>query len=187
MSRASTLVLVQDIASCSLDAGEIGQFYDEIVQQLGMFEVLTGSSSAAVLPGNPAVIMPADVLRILDVHGTAGRLSPESLIGLNTIYGVDWRERAGSPLAYVKELENERAFRLVPNPDTAQSLTVLTTNRLDDLPKWLELPIAYEVLSRELGRESDHQDSAYAATAHALASFMFAMVGVETVGVERGQ
>jgi hypothetical protein len=94
----------------------------------------------------------------------------------------------------VVEDEAHRTFRLYPTPVTtsksfiflngqplgldfpAYAVVVFHTETRQDLPAWLELPVALEVAAREMERESNHRHLPFAATAHQLASVLFSMV-----------
>ena len=63
--------------------------------------------------------------------------------------------------------------------DQDDQVTVFATGTRTDLPYWLELPVAMEIVFRDYFRESDHQDIEFARVAGLLAQVLFALVEVE--------
>jgi len=48
--------------------------------------------------------------------------------------------------------------------------------RRDDLPSWMDVPLALGVLAREYERESDHRDAVFAAACRQMSSTLLALV-----------
>lgn len=178
MAKADVLQLVTDLGVTTVDQTEIGIFYDEVVRELGFNEILTGTELVPVKAGNPEYILVEDTMRALEFHANGGRLDPIDITSLQSVFGVGWRTRTGTPLGYTQEEENEKTFRLVPSPTQDDTITVIRTEARTDVPVWLELPIALDVLGREYQRESDHQDVAFAQIARQLSLLLFKLVGV---------
>ena len=182
MAKADVLQLVTDLGVTTVDQNEIGIFYDEVVRELGFQEILTGTELVPVQAGKPDYILVEDTVRAMEFHATGGRLDPIDITSLQSVFGVAWRTRTGTPLAYTQEEENEKTFRLVPNSTQDDTITVIRTETRTDVPVWLELPMALDILGREYQRESNHQDVAFAQIARQLSLLLFKLVGVSNNG-----
>lgn len=178
MAKADVLTLVDDLSLGQANATEAAIFYDEIIRELGFVEVLTGTETITVHAGTNSYSLASDTIRALEFYNTAGFLTKSVYSGLGSIFGSSWRTRTGSPLAVTVEDENNNSFSLVPSPNYDDTLTVIRTETRTDVPVWLELPIALEILSREFLRESDHQDIEFSSLSKQIATISFNMVGV---------
>lgn len=178
MAKADVLTLVSNFGVNAVDANETTILYDEVVRELGLRGVLVGTEQINVIAGAATYKLLSDMKQILEIHGIGGRLSRETVNGLQAIFGANWRDMKSTPLAFTTIEEEDKVVRLVPEPTEADTMTVLRAEEPTDVPVWLELPVAMEVLSREYSRESDHQDIAFAALAHELSTLLFQFAGV---------
>lgn len=178
MAKTDVLDLVSDFSLGQANATEAEVFYDEIIRELGFIEVLTGTENITVHAGTGSYTLASDTIRALEFYNTAGYLTKAAYSGLGALFGSSWRTRTGSPLAVTVEDENNNSFALVPTPNHNDTLTVIRTEARTDVPVWLELPIALEILSREFLRESDHQDLEFSNLAKTMATLFFNLVGV---------
>lgn len=180
MARADVLQLVQDFTLAQADATEAGVFYDELVRELGFYEFVTGTESISVISNTPSYKVAEDTIRVLevidDVHGRLDRIDGRSL---RSVFGASWRLRLGSPLAHTATDEDSDTVRLVPIPLQPSTLTIIRTESRVDMPVWLELGLAFEIIHRDFIRESAHQDIAFAQVARNIANALFSMVGLE--------
>lgn len=178
MAKADVLTLVDDLSLGQANATEAAVFYDEIIRELGFIEVLTGTETITIHAGTSSYNLAVDTIRALEFYNTAGYLPKSAYSGLGALFGASWRTRVGSPLAVTVEDENNNSFSLVPSPNYSDTMTVIRTETRTDVPVWLELPIALEILSREFLRESDHQDLEFSSLAKQIATVSLNMVGV---------
>lgn len=178
MAKADVLTLVSNFGVNAVDANETTVLYDEVVRELGLKEVLIGTESIDVKAGTPVYATLDDNMELLEMYGNGGRIDKASIAALQALFGSDWRNRKGTPLAYTEQEVDDGKFRLVPQPTAPDTLTLIRDEAPVDVPLWLEVPVALEVLSREYSRESDHQDIAFAKLAHQLAALLFNFVGV---------
>lgn len=179
MSRSDVLTMVSDLCLAQSDATEVGVLYDEIVRELGFYDVLVGTETIAVAAGTATYPLAAENMRVLEVDALTGRLDRASGSALRAVYGAGWQQRSGTPVAFTSEDEDSHVLRLVPVPLRADTLTVIRAETRVDVPYWLELGIAFEILHREFMRESDHQDVEFAGVARGIANLLLALVGVE--------
>jgi hypothetical protein len=178
VAKADVLQLVTDFGVSDVDQDEISIYHDEIVRELGFREVLTGTETIPVTAGTPEYALADDTIRALEVHLASGRIDPNSIQALQSVLGVNWRNQSGSVLAYTSDEQDDDDIRLVPIPAQNDTLTIIRTETRTNLPVWLELPVALEILHREYQRESDHQDVAFAEHAHLMSVALFTLVGV---------
>jgi hypothetical protein len=178
MSKATTLTLISNLGLGDTDQTEAGIHYDDVVEELGRFEVLTEHSSTAVTVGTAIYARPTDALKILEMHGQVGLLERTTQKALQAVHTVQWQDIKGTPDAWTTAYITDGSYRLVPQPDQTDTLTVLHTEYRQDVPTWLEPALAFEVLHREYLRESDHQDIVFASLCRDIAVLLFLMVGV---------
>lgn len=183
MARSDVLTLVSDFGLSVTDATEVGVLYDEVVRELGFTEVLTSVEVQAVGAGQTTVVFATDTIRSLELYSSQrGKLDRSTANAARTIFGNSWRQQVGPPVMYVQDQEDDNTVRLVPIPTAPLSVSVIRVDARTDVPVWLELPLALEIVSRELSRESDHQDTKFAAGAAQLGRLLFSMLDVEFGG-----
>jgi hypothetical protein len=120
---------------------------------------------------------------------------PEATASELMAFNRDWVGLVGTPrVIYRDEDFGARRFRLVPKPDRPSAefdfflgspfgknyprdtVGCIHTLLTQDLPQWLELPVAFFVLAKEFTRESDHQDTAFAAVCATMGQALLEMV-----------
>ena len=180
MARADVLQLVDDLLLKPEETSDAETFYDDVIRELGFREFLTGTRDQSVEAKDPEYTIGLDTIRVLEAHTRdTGRLNPASGQALRASYGSTWRQRTGSPCHFTRTDESSNVLRLFPVPDCAGTLTIIRTEFRNDLPYWLELPVALEIASRLLIRESANQDLAWASQAKRLANVLFELVGLQ--------
>ena len=194
MSRATVLQRVQDLSLSQADATAIDRYYDDVIYDLGRRPWLTEASLIAVTAGTAVYSPDVSVLRIVNIFYDDRTLYESNNRELEATFGSSWQDRRGTPVAYTFEDENALDFRLVPKPELNSkdfsfvfgspmgldfpeySVAIIHTEKVEDLPTWLELPVAFEILFREFSRQSDHQDPTFAVTCKQIAELMFQMI-----------
>lgn len=178
MAQADVLTLVSDLSLGQASATEAAVYYAEIIRELGFREVLTGTEQIAVTAGQPFYSLATSTILALEFQNKSGFLAKSDSKGLAALFGSGWRNKTGSPLAIERTFEDEDTFRVVPAPNHEDTITVIRTETRTDVPVWLELPIAFDILSREFMRESDHQDVEFSGTCVMIAKLLYNLVGV---------
>lgn len=193
MAKANVLQLVQDISSNQADATAIDRYYDDVVRDLGQHPWLTQATLISITAGTAIYTPATSVIRILDTYYDDRVLRPATLKEMESINPA-WRDARGTPIAYVNEDETAKDFRLYPNPEVTSkdfiflfgspfgldypeyAVAIVHTETRIDLPAWLEMPTAFEVLAREFMRESNHQDVAFAKMCKQVADLLLSLV-----------
>lgn len=193
MSRSDVLALCQSLSTDQADATAIDKYYDEAVADLGRAEWLVAASLVAVTAGTNQYTPPTATVDLLAVYYDDRLLAKENLRALEAI-NPQWRDERGTPRAYVIEDETSKQFRLYPTPTVSSkdfsfvfgaplgvdfpeyAVCVTHTETRETLPKWLELPVAFEILQREFARESDHKDMKFSEACKMLAAALLKMV-----------
>lgn len=210
MSNAAITTIITGLATVATDGTATNAFQDDVIFELarGAYpDVLAqvGAAFVAVTAETATYTIPtASNARtpLMIFHDTRQLFHVRK--DEAWAYEAEWRD-APDPhvVGYVMEPEDRPNFALVPPPKVAgatiggavptgatfpagnilvvyaQSDTAFAGTTYDDL----KLPVALEALSRELARDSDHQDKMAADVAHNLADFFFRMtvpVGVLT-------
>lgn len=183
MAKADILALVSQFCIGQPVDAEVTTFCNEIIRELGFVELLVGVEEQAIEGLEPRHVTEPNTIRTLEFHtGSYGRLDVIDSQSLEACIWPQWRAGVSSPKAITYSHEDQPDFRLVPTPGSPDTLKIIRTEFRDDVPVWLELPIAFEVMSREFGRESDHQDLAFAEATAKVALLMFQLLGVEFSG-----
>lgn len=181
MAKADVLGLVTEFCLGLASGDEASRYYDEIVREIGLSEVLTGVDVQAIATDEPEHTNQADTIRILELHtGDYGRLDRTDQQSVES-FRATWRVGSGSPNAFIQSNINEDTLRLIPVPSKPDTLSTIRTEYREDVPVWLELPIAFEIMSREFFRESDHQDLTLAIAAAGAATILFDLLGMEVI------
>jgi len=194
MSQSDVLSLVQELCTNQADATAIIKYYDEVVADLGRGEWLIVPELLPVTAGTFEYDPPSTIADLKGVFYDDRWLYKEELRTLEA-HNPHWRDESGTPRVYVIEDESNHKFRLYPKPDhdskdfifmfgsplgldfPVYAVVVLMTELRIDLPAWLEMPVAWEILAREFARESDHMDLTFAKIARQLSQKMLKMVG----------
>jgi len=168
-SLASNLAL-GDVTTSSFD-----RFFDAVMRDLAWTTALIEISTESISSGQTSVTLPTLAMKIVAVFFEDRQLDPISLRSLES-FDPQWRDRRGEPVGYVTEGEATRTYRLYPVPDYPGTLTLFHTQLQVAVPRWLELPLAYEILSREFSRESNHRDDTMAQMCEQMSTLLLSMV-----------
>ena len=188
MSRADVLQLVQDISAEQSDDTEATRFYDDVVRDLGFYELLTDAESKTYSPHDDGLYqMSPDAMRILEIAWNKRRLDRASEFALRALYGASWQLKRQDPVAVTEWSESAGLLRLAPWPTQPGVVDVIKTQTRENLPYWLELPVALMIIGREFRRESNHQDIKFADAANELGALFLMLLGVQVQGAAREQ
>jgi len=175
MAKADVLQLVADLSNSLANQTVAGEFYDDVVLEMGMKpnESMVAASLVQVTGGTAQYSYPTSALRLLNVYFDTTVLQISD-VNEAAAYDKQWRTTRGEPLAWLVENESRRTVTLVPVPKRTGStvgastpfsatfpegnLTTIYTETRTDVHPWEELYVALVVLERELSRDSDHTD-----------------------------
>lgn len=183
MAKADIIGLVSQFCLGQTADPEATTYCNEVIRELGFVELLVGTETMPIIDEESVYETEPNTIRTLEFHtGHYGRLDRIDAQSLETTFSAQWRAHATTPMAVTHTHEQQPEFRLVPEPTALDTLTIIRTEFRDDVPVWLELPIAFETMSREFGRESDHQDLELAEATTRVAALLFQLLRVELRG-----
>ncbi len=193
MSKSSILDLVQTFALGDADPLTAEQYYDHIIDDTGRAPWFVTASLVTMVAGTSTYALADDQLKILGMFYDdrwLDRMDHRALESLNPA----WRDEQGFPVAYSVEDEAAKTFRLYPTPNRASgnfifmfgsplgldyppySVLLLHTQLTPHVLEFMELPVMWEVLSREFGHESNHRDDDLADFAQQFADVLWGMI-----------
>ncbi len=194
MSKTDVLALIADLSQGTANQVIAEGYYFDVIKDLGERGILTQATLLEVTANDATYTLPATGLRLLGAFYSDNYLCQASIQEVEAYAGTGWRDVTGDPIAYVVEDESKHDFRLFPKPAVPSdnfiflfgspfgkdflhgAVAVIHTETRNDLPVWLELPVVFEVLSREFSRESDHKDLLFAKICQDTANMFFEMV-----------
>lgn len=194
MSRTDVLNIAQSYAFDLAGTAELEAYYDDLMVDAGRWGISTECRLLPTTRGDAEYAFPVDSVREYAIFYDDIMLSRMELRDLEASFGPLWRQRSGRPAAYVMQDMPEHEVRIAPAPDAAsvdfsfifgapvghdfpaRSLGVVLSVTRQDLPAWLDVPLALSLLSREYERESAHRDVAFAAASRAMATQLLALV-----------
>lgn len=199
MAKADVLALVDTLSDDTATAVTIDEFYDDVVFEMaqGIFPgpSLTNAAYVEVVAGTSHYEMPDDAVRELAIIHDHKDLLRDERQGAE-ISDKDWRSSLGEPAAYVTGDEDQDFIALVPVPDVSGdtvgvatpfippfvrgNLTIIYTEERDDVHLDEELPLALEILAREMARDSDHHDGDMSKAVKKLAGLLFGLIHRES-------
>lgn len=193
MSRTSVLALAAEFAFGLEGAPQVDGYYDDLMWDAARWGVSSSVQLVPTVRGDGVYEMPEDEGKRYMIFYDDIQLSLSSISDLNAV-NPDWRDEVGRPDAYVIQGENEHDILLYPVPDVNardfvflfgspmgrdfpdRALGTVMGERRDDLPSWMDVPLALGVLAREYERESAHRDVAFAAVCRQMSSTLLALV-----------
>ena len=173
MAKADVLSLVTTLSTGLRDATVADDYYDRIVFEHGLRRTsLTNAAYVAGVVDTLTYTLPTEAIRLIASFYDSRWLYRETNEGVQQ-FDEHWRSRPGFPVAFTPDTEDVDNIDLVPRPQISgetigvatpfttfprHNVTVVYTANLTDVQPWEELATAAEILAREFGRESDHQD-----------------------------
>lgn len=186
------LALVDDLAF-GLDGTTVLTYYDDLMWDAARWGVATTIELLESVRGDGQYALPATEARVYAIFYDDVMLSQHALQDLEAVNPL-WRDLVGKPAGWVSQDESEHDIQLVPTPDQSsvdfsfihgapegvdfpdRAISVVMGVKRDDLPAWLDVPLALAVLSREFERESDHRDTVFAQACRTLGDQLLALV-----------
>lgn len=191
--KVDVLQLAQDYAGTVPDLPLMDHDYDDVLLALDPTELLVAMTMQEHDAGNNTFRVPHPAIRLLGVWYGEHELAMTTAQQLEATQW-DWRTREGTPHAAVTETEGDRMFRLFPSPD-AQSqefsfvhglpfgvdfpgycVIAAYTEVRDEIPNWLDLPVALAVLARAFAREERYRDPTFASIVRKLSERILLLV-----------
>jgi len=194
MTKARVLQLIDDISLSLADVAQSEYFYDQILYDLNQAQVFTVATLVSATLNTGSYIVPTNLVKRLMVFWDTQELDELTIEEAAAVYGLTWRDLRGSPEAYVVERENDRTFRLVPQPDVTTkaaifmrgmpfgldfpeySISIVHTFFSEDVNVLFDLPLAFRVLELEFRRESDHTDEQFSAMCKLISDYIFTLI-----------
>jgi hypothetical protein len=193
MSKSTVLQLIDDIAFGMESASPVGAFYDDLMWDAARWGV---STNVVLIPATarfPTYTTPANEARIYGIFYDDVLLSLMTLRQLEAV-NAQWRDELGRSRSYISQDEPEHSFTVYPTPNEdsqsfvflfgsplgrdfpARALGAIIGERRDDLPGWLDIPLALSVLGREYERDSEHADPTFAKACRSIGAQLLALV-----------
>lgn len=176
--KAEVIALVNSYAYDLADAPQVDGFYDDATWDSTRWGVT--SQVTLVETTRNAATYDLGIGRIYAIFYDDVMLSGCSLQDVEAAVGAAWRDTVGRPHGYVVQDQDTNHVRIFPKPDANsrdfsflfgaplghdfpdRALGVVIAERREDLPAWLDVPLALGVLAREYERDSAHRDAAFA-------------------------
>lgn len=174
-SEARIKTLVNDYALAEEGTLAVDRYFDAVMRDLAWTEDLIEVSTDTIFAGQTSTTLSAVAVKIVAVFFNGRQLDQISLRSLES-FDPRWRDQKGEPVAYTTEGELTKTIRPYPTPDSDGTLTIFHTQIQVAVPQWLELPIAFEILSREYGRESNHRDDTFSQLCSQVSGLLLKMV-----------
>jgi hypothetical protein len=193
VSQATVLALINAFGFEIEGVPQINGFYADLMWDAARWGVATSVQLVPTVRGTDTYAMPDTEGKRYMLFYDDIQLSVSSIMDLAAV-NPDWRDERGRPDAYVTQDESEHDIPLYPVPDVNardfvflfgspmgrdfpdRAIGAVMGERRDDLPSWLDVPLALGVLAREYERESDHRDVAFAGACRQMSNNLLAMV-----------
>lgn len=193
MSKATVLGLVDLLSNNIADDTVTPGLYADIVFDWGSQPILTNATLISLSAKAEEFQLPPQVLNVLSIiwdQRELGKLTLREVEALNP----SWRNKIGSPNSFVEQAETAKTLALYPTPFMPSgpnlaitgeplgadyplySIVLMNTETRDDVPVYLELPLALLIIEREFTRESDHRDLDFAQIAGDFGRWLLSLI-----------
>jgi hypothetical protein len=194
--RADILSLVSTLAAGQSNALTVSAFYDDAMTALARAGWFIEAELVHIDAGQAVSDPPVGTVRIVGLCYDDRDLAPTNWRAFESVSAA-WRDMEGTPYAYTQESETTETFRLVPAPRIpskafsfihgtplgvdfpAYCVCAFVSRAPVDIPRWMDLPIAFGILAREFGYESAHADPAFAAACAQFGQLLAGAVSVD--------
>lgn len=194
MSKASVLALASELGGGQVASIQAQTYYDDLMVDIARQALFNQLEIVAAVRDTAVYTLPTQMSQILGVFYDDRMLSMATERELESVT-PQWRDHRGQPVAYLIEKLSRHEFRLYPKPTAAggvviplngapfgldypvDTIAVLASEVRQDLPEWMDLPLALIVLAREFARDSDHMDDTFAGACRTLGALFLDMVG----------
>jgi hypothetical protein len=182
LTQANITALTNNLAHSKGDSDTMDASYDDVMDRLARTtSPFVNSETFSPTDGTSEYSYPTTAIKLLKViHSTTDL--PEATGKELEAYDDDWRTTAEATPAYHGFPERDaRKVLLWPTPSTTSTnggTFIFAEKRTTDIPEWLGIPIALEILSEEMAYPSDHQDMQMADLAWQLAKMLKSFIGI---------
>jgi hypothetical protein len=195
-SKVDVLALAQILCANQADILTLIGYYSDAMADLARSFMFVETRLLPLVPGQASVEPPAPTVWVHAVCYDDRDLAETPLLDLEVL-SPQWRDKRGTPFAYTQEDETTATFRMIPVPTVpskafsfihgeplgidfpAYVAAVFLSEAREDVPRWLDLPIAFGLLAREFGRDSDHMDLAFAGACRQFGQLLLGTVLVD--------
>jgi hypothetical protein len=195
-TSADVLALAQLLAANQADVLTLIDYYDDAMADLAKIDMFIETRLLPLTADQASVEPPEPTVHVVAVCYDDRDLAETSMLDLEML-SPQWRDRTGTPYAYTQEDETTMTFRMIPVPMVpskafsflhgeplgvdfpAYVAAVFLSEQRADVPRWLDLPLAFSLLVREFGRDSDHMDPAFAAACRTFGQLLLGTVLVD--------
>jgi hypothetical protein len=199
-SKANIITLTGVLGSGLQNATTLSQFFDDVVESIGLspFPIFHSSALVELSDGTGTYDFESDMLRLIHAIMEDASISIVTEPELD-LYSSSWRTTEGTPIALTQDDLN-RQYTLYPIPDfdsealgggeaepygedypEDQLVVIYTENKSANFQEYYALPLAFESLSREFAYPSDHQDTEFAESCAILSQFLHSILRGEDV------
>ena len=193
MSRANVLALVTDLSYGLATPDTVAAYYHDLTWDATRWGVPSVAVLVETIKDDGTYALPDNEGKTYGVFYDDILLSLASLNEMQAV-NANWRDERGRPRALIVQDEPEHDVTVYPVPDVdaqdfiflfgspfgrdfpARAIAALIGDRRDDLPEWLNLPLALAVLSREYERDSAHRDAAFAQACRTIGDTLLALL-----------
>jgi hypothetical protein len=171
--RADIIALAQTLGLESTDVILLDRYYTESLLALGDTDVMLEATFILVTSGTARYTIPVEAVRVVAAFFGTREILRTTIAHLEGVSRT-WQDDTGTPMAYLEEHEDVSVIRLYPIPNVSSvvvgpvdkfgvnyptnTLLLLTADRSDLAPPWLDIPLAFGLLNRELVHSSSHRD-----------------------------
>jgi hypothetical protein len=182
MTRTNVLNLADSLAHSKGDSDTMTDSFDALLERLARTTApFVETANYTPTDGTAEYSYPSAAVILLAVFHGAKQLPLTSLSELEA-YDADWRDAdEGTPVAYSFTERDARKVLLFPTPSTTASdggTFLYGEQRTTDIPVFVALYIAFEILAEEFAYPSDHQDKEMAEMCAAMAKVLKQLVEV---------
>ena len=188
LTQDNIVDLANTIGGTTGSTASMNIYYDEIMQGLGagLNPPLVETTVFAISSGTASYTWPSTACSVLGIFfktasGTtqvskqvlpAGRIELESLDGA-------WRQTTGEIQVFYSGEDTQRSFRFYPVPSVDSTGTlIMGVASSADVPDYMGLYVALEILKREFAKPSAHQDKQFSKAAGDVAQLFGMLIGV---------
>lgn len=179
MGKVEIKSLVQLLSAGTADDARVERALRDSLVDLGRMPIRTKGHILEVQAGQSEFTLPPWGQGLLAIFYDARELGEANVQELTTNYGGEWRSREGHPLAFTRDQQDLRSYRLTPIPKTTTVLPLiplwsplgadypiggllLLTTTTEDIPPslmgWLDLYLALRVMERVFSQDSPQRD-----------------------------
>jgi hypothetical protein len=193
MAKADVLQLVDEMALNQVDATIIEGYYADAIVELAVLGFFSTITLIEVTKDQGVYAFPEKSTNIVEAFYDDTILYRETVNGLQAEV-PNWRDASGRPVAFTSESETARTLRLYPVPDLPSrdfsfllgspmgtdfpeyAIGAILNETVTDAQDYLDLVLAFLILSKEYKRESDHTDFRFADLCAQFADFILGVI-----------